>query len=303
MFPTPPSSLQIPLMSTVFPLKYSGRSFTFEQLQQIREMIAASPDASRAAISREVCYRLDWRKPDGGLKEMSCRVALLRMHEDGLVTLPPPRNGNGNARRYTRRTSAAQPQPIQEFSLSQLGEVRLEIVTPSDSHRWNEYIDRYHYLGYTPLPGAQLRYLAYAGQRLLALLGYGASAWRLGPRDRWIGWDDKQREAGLGRIVGQARFLILPWVRCRNLASRLLSQSSRQLPRDWQVRYGIRPLLLESFVDRTRFPGTCYRAANWILVGRTRGRGKKDRARRRELPVKDIWLYPLDRHAQERLRH
>ena len=147
MFPTPPSSLQIPLMSTVFPLKYSGRSFTFEQLQQIREMIAASPDASRAAISREVCYRLDWRKPDGGLKEMSCRVALLRMHEDGLVTLPPPRNGNGNARRYTRRTSAAQPQPIQEFSLSQLGEVRLEIVTPSDSHRLNEYIDRYHYLG------------------------------------------------------------------------------------------------------------------------------------------------------------
>ena len=113
----------------------------------------------------------------------------------------------------------------------------------------------------------------------------------------------KQREARLGRIVGQARFLILPWVRCRNLASRLLSQSSRQLPRDWQVRYGIRPLLLESFVDRTRFPGTCYRAANWILVGRTRGRGKKDRARRRELPVKDIWLYPLDRHAQERLRH
>jgi len=109
------------MMSTAFSLRYCGRSFTSEQLQQIRHMIAASPDASRAAISREVCRRLDWRKPDGGLKEMSCRVALLRMHEDGLVTLPPPRNGNGNARRYTRRTSAAQPQPIQEFSLSQLG--------------------------------------------------------------------------------------------------------------------------------------------------------------------------------------
>jgi len=164
------------MMSTAFSLRYCGRSFTSEQLQQIRQMIAASPDASRAAISREVCRRLDWRKPDGGLKDMSCRVALLRMHEDGLLTLPPPRNGNGNARRYTRRTSAAEPRPIQQCSLSQLGEVRLEIVTASDSHLWNEYIDRYHYLGYTPLPGAQLRYFAYAGGRLVALFGYGRLA-------------------------------------------------------------------------------------------------------------------------------
>jgi hypothetical protein len=288
-------------MPTRFPLKYSGRPFSSAELEQIRNLIAVSPGASRAAISREVCSLLDWRKPDGGLKEMSCRVALLRMHEDGLVTLPPPRWGNGNGRRYTRRSSAAEPQPVQAFSLPQLGEVRLEIVTAAESHLWNEYIDRYHYLGYHPLPGAQLRYFASASGHRLALFGYGASAWRLAPRDRWIGWDDAQREAGLSRIVGQARFLILPWIECRNLASHLLSLSVRQLPGDWQDRYGIRPLLVESFVDRSRFPGTCYRAANWILVGQTQGRGKKDRYKRRELPPKDIWLYPLHRRAQKHL--
>ena len=160
------------------------------------------------------------RKPDGGLKEMSCRVALLRMQQDGLLRLPPPRNGNGNGRRYRRRTAAARPRVVQEYSLEQFGQLRLQIVAAADSHLWNEYIDRYHYLGYTPLPGAQLRYFAVAGERLLALFGYGASAWRLAARDRWIGWTAKQREARLPQVVGQARFLILPWIRCRNLASR-----------------------------------------------------------------------------------
>lgn len=202
---------------------------------------------------------LDWRRPDGGLKEMSCRVALLRMQEDGLLSLPPPRNGNCNGRHVVSRTAAAEPEPWQEFSLSELGPVRLEIVSRAQSALWNEYLDRYHYLGYAPLAGAQLRYWAYAGQRLVALFSYGAAAWRLGPRDRWIGWDDGQRRAGLCHVVGQARFLILPWIGCRHLASTLLSRSAAQLPRDWEQRYGVRPWLLESFVDARRFRGTCYR--------------------------------------------
>lgn len=287
--------------SPEFPLTYSGRQFTEEELQQVRALIAASPDATRTALSRQVCQWLDWRKADGGWKEVSCRVALLRMHEDGWLTLPPPRSKNNNARRTPARTLAAEPQPLQEFSLPQLGRLRWEIVTGEQSALWNEYIDRYHYLSYTPLVGAQLRYFAYAEDRLLALFGYGASAWRLAPRDRWIGWSDAQRQARLPHVVAQVRFLILPWIRCPHLASKLLSLSAKRLGADWERRYGIRPWLLESFVDTDRFQGTCYRAANWINVGSTQGRGKKDRHRRARLPKKQVYLYPLCRNCRERL--
>jgi len=284
----------------VFPLTYSGRQFSEEQLQQVRALIAAAPDSSRTAISREVCQLLDWRKADGGWKEVSCRVALLRMQEDGWLTLPPSRCKSNNGRRTPARTQAAEPQPLQEFSLPQLGRLRLEIVTSERSALWNEYIDRYHYLGYTPLVGAQLRYLVYAEDRLLALFGYGASAWRLASRDRWIGWSDVQRQAALPRVVAQVRFLILPWIRCPNLASKLLSLSATQLPTDWEHRYRIRPWLLESFVDTSRYDGICYRAANWIDVGQTQGRGKKDRHRRARLPRKQVYLYPLCKNCRKR---
>ena len=284
----------------VFPLTYSGRQFSEEQLQQVCALIAACPDASRTEISRQVCQLLDWRKTDGGWKEVSCRVALLRMQQDGWLTLPPSR-GNHNGRRTPARTPAAAPQPPQEFSLPQLGGLRWELVSRQRSALWNEYIDRYHYLGFTPLVGAQLRYWVYAEDRLLALFGYGASAWRLAPRDRWIGWNDAQRQAGLPHVVGQVRFLILPWIRCPHLASKLLSLSAARLPADWEQRYGIRPWLLESFVDRSRFEGTCYRAANWIDVGQTQGRGKKNRHGRPCLPRKQIYLYPLCRNCRRRL--
>jgi transposase len=284
-----------------FPLQYSGRQFSQEQLQQVRGLIAASPESSRTAISRQVCQLLDWRKANGGLKEVSCRVALLRMEQDGWLTLPPRRRQSNNHRRTPPRTPTAEPQPSQEFSLPQLGRLRLEIVTPEQSALWNEYIDRYHYLGYKTLVGAQLRYWAYADDRLLALFGYGASAWRLAPRDHCIGWSDTQRRAGLSRVVGQARFLILPWIRCPNLASKLLSLSAAQLSADWEQRYRIRPWLLESFVDTSRFQGVCYRAANWIDVGKTQGRGKKDRHQKARLPRKQVYLYPLANDYIKRL--
>jgi len=285
----------------VFPLKYCGRCFGEVELHQIRHLIAESADSSRAAISRAVCRLLGWRKSDGGLKEVSCRVALLRMHKDGLLRLPPPcRVSPSFHRRAPARTPAAEPQPSQQFSLAQLGPLHLQIVGPDQSSWWNEYIDRYHYLGYTPLVGAQMRYLVYGGRRLLALLGYGASAWRLAPRDCWIGWNEAQRQAGLPHVLGQARFLILPWIRCPNLASTVLALSSSQLPADWHRRYGIWPWLLESFVDTNRFLGTCYRAANWIDVGQTQGRGKKDR-RSPGVPRKQIYLYPLARNCRKRL--
>ena len=245
---------------------------------------------------------VDWRKSDGSLKDMSCRVALLRMHREGLIELPPPRHKVNPSRSFARRTAQAQPEPRLEAPVHELAQLRLEVVTRNDSALWNEYIDRYHYLGYKPLPGAQLRYFAYAGDRVVGLLGFGAAAWKTGPRDAWIGWSREQRHRNLGGVINNARFLILPWIRVRCLASKLLSVVSRQLPRAWEQRYGYRPVLLETFVEAERFSGTCYRAANWRCLGQTQGRGKLGDHRIGQVPVKDVWVYPLVRDFRERLR-
>ena len=155
---------------------------------------------------------------------------------------------------------------------------------------------------YQPLPGAQMRYLITAGDQLLAAVGFGAAAWRVAPRDRFIGWTPRQRRDHLHQVVNNARFLILPWIHSPNLASHLLGHLSRRLPRDWQCRYGYSPVLLETFVEHQRFRGTCYRAANWIHVGQTQGRGKLDRHKRFAVPVKDVFLLPLWRDFRQRLR-
>ncbi|MFH0899467.1 MAG: DUF4338 domain-containing protein [Pseudomonadota bacterium] len=274
-------------------MKYCGRTFNPQEIDQIRQLLANSPP-SRAALARQVCALLDWRSPNGNLKQMSCRLALLRMHRDGLFALPPPRQGNGNGRPYCRRTSLAEPGMPLELPAGALTDLALEpIASRAQSHLWNEYIDRYHYLGYQPLPGAQLRYFARARGETLALLGFGAAAWKTAPRDRFIGWSASARKERLHLVVNNARFLILPWIRSKNLASRLLSMAARQLPGDWLARYGYSPVLLETFVDSERFAGTCYRAANWLCLGETQGRGKLDTHRIADLPIKTVWALPL----------
>lgn len=283
-------------------MHYCGREFTVAELELIRQLIDERPPNNRAQLSRAVCQRLRWYKPDGGLKEMSCRVVMLRMHADGLITLPAPRNGNGNGRAYRRRSPATDPGLPIDQPVEHLRDLRLEIVTDRrTSHLWNGYIQRYHYLGYQPLPGAQLRYVAASQGQILALLGFGAAAWKLAPRDRWIGWSAEQREKRLHLVINNARFLILPWITCRNLASKLLALAARRVAEDWTHRYGYRPVLMETFVETRRFLGTCYRAANWIPVGQTQGRGKLDSKHRTPLPVKDIWLYPLDKRFRSSL--
>ena len=276
-------------------MRYCGRDFTADELCSIRELIADHPTATRALVSRLVCERLDWRRVDGRLKDMSCRVALLRMHDDALIELPPPRNGNNNGKPYVRRTLQAEPgPPLEAASPRHLDELCVQLVTDRpDSHLHNELIERYHYLGYQPLPGAQLRYFVRAEGRIVALLGFGAAAWKTRPRDLFIGWTAEQREARLHLVANNARFLILPWVRCNNLASCVLAMAARRIAADWQHRYGYSPVLLETFVETARFRGTCYSAANWSLVGETRGRGKLDVHNRAALPKKTVWVYPL----------
>ena len=277
-------------------VRYCGRAFSPEELERIRGLIAEDPSRNRAVLSRVVCDELGWLRVDGRPKEMSCRVAMLRMERDGLLRLPAPERRNGNGQIRPRLTAASAPRLPVTCAVDELGELSLRVVTErNESRLWNELIERYHYLGYKPLPGAQLRYFVFAGFELLALLGFGAAAWKVAPRDRFIGWSAEQRLANLPRVVNNARFLILPWVRSRNLASSTLAAAARRLPRDWQQRYGYRPVLFETFVESERHHGTCYKAANWIHVGRTTGRGKKSRVHTQIVPIKDIWLYPLRR--------
>jgi hypothetical protein len=280
-------------------MKYCGREFSDAELEYIRHN-AAEPRMTRLLLSQRVCQEFQWLKQDGGLKDMSCRVALLRMQEDGLVQLPTPRHRNSNCTRNNIRTVEAEPQSGILSPVGELQEVRLELVTTKkDSRLWNEYIDRYHYLGYKPLPGAQLRYFAHSKEGLLALFGFSAAAWKTAPRDDFIGWTPNVREVRLNLIVNNARFLILPWVQSKNLASKLLGLVVRRLANDWHERYGYRPVLLETFVEKDRFAGTCYRAANWIFLGHTRGRGKLDRTNACTLPIKSIWVLPLSQKFRE----
>jgi len=281
------------------PLRYCGREFTTEELALIAELAASLP--TRRAIADALCDALSWRRPDGRRKDMSARVALLRMERDGLLLLPPPRNANGNGKISRYQASPQQQLPLAiPSSLEALGEVELVVVQTKDaSRRWRELVSSYHYLGYTPFCGAQLRYLIESPSGTLGALGFAASAWSCAPRDAHIGWDAETRKARLHLVVGNARFLILPKVRVANLASHVLSRVARRLRADWQAAYGYAPVLAETFVEAGRFTGASYKAANWIYVGKTKGRGKLDRTNSHALPVKDIYLYPLQRNYRQ----
>lgn len=284
------------------PARYCGRLFTAEEIELIFRLIAGVPKLNRAQLSRLVCDELRWFKPDGSRKDMTCRVAMLRMHRDGLITLPKPLKGNSNGRINPQSTAVCDPQDILALPAGDFGELQLRIVnTKQDSAAWNELIHRYHYLGYKPLPGAQIRYLVSGGGHMLAAMGFGASAWTVAPRDKFIGWTVPQRKARLHFVINNARFLVLPWVKSPNLASRILGAVVKRVAGDWQERYKYTPVLLETFVEKERFRGTCYRAANWILIGQTQGRGKLDRHKKRPLPIKDIFLYPLAKDFRRQL--
>jgi len=273
--------------------RYCGKNWTIEDIESIRTLISARPSANRATLSRLVCEMFNWRKPDGKLKEMSCRVAMIRMHRDKLINLPQPTR---SAPKPYQLVISSECDPAQNIHclVNELCNLSIEPVKRGKSlSLWNQFVARYHYLGYKMLPGAQLRYFIKDGNRFLGMMGFGAAAWKVAPRDIFIGWNSDIREKRLHLIVNQSRFLILPWVHCRNLASKSLSIITTRLPDDWNQLYGYRPLLMETFVEIARFRGTCYQASNWIMVGNTQGRGKLDRHRLSAQPIKSIWLKPL----------
>ena len=284
--------------------RYCGRTFSAEDLKRIRGLIESNPGMHRAQLSHAVCDDLGWLRPDGRHKDMSCRVAMLRMHREGIITLPPPRHDDRNKRRRLRITNASDPHLPLTVSAGKLGDLDFKMVSSrQDSSLWNELIGRYHYLGYKTLPGAQMRFLVFGGSHLLAVLGFGASAWKVASRDRWIGWTAEERTRNLHLIINNARFLILPWITSHNLASRILGRVARVLPALWEKRYSYAPVLLETFVEQARFRWTCYLAAIWIHVGQTQGRGKLDRKHEHALPVKDVFLLPLQSDFRLQLRN
>ncbi len=281
-------------MGEQIPEKLCGRPLSAADMATIRQEIHLADPPIRAEIARRVCRALAWTNALGQPKLMSCRVGLLRLHRSGLIELPAPTGTNGNGGPLKHEPKEWPEAVPLDGSVGRLSGLRLSPVTDKNRSRlWNGLIDRYHYLGYTPLPGAQVRYLIESDQGLLGALGFGAAAWKVAARDRWIGWEASVREAHLGRVLNNARFLLLPWVRVRNLASKVLALAARQVTDDFAARYGERPVLLETFVEVPRFRATCYRAANWQYLGETAGRGKGDRTHRAVLPHKGVYVHPL----------
>lgn len=280
--------------------RYCGRNFSPDEIKKIIFLAEEIPSRTRAELSRLTCAMLDWRRPGGGLKDMSCRVAMLRMHRDGLIPLPPPIRPKPVCRITPGpRTDPGVPvtSPVHNLPPPCLAKVR----GPIESRLWNEYVQRYHYIGHTLVPGAQMRYFVSLGDQYAALLSFSASAWQAAPRDAFIGWSHEQREKKLHLVINNSRFLILPWIRSKGLASKVLAMAAKQVLRDWEVSFGYRPVLMETFVENNRFRGTCYKAANWIRVGQTKGRGKLGPSGKISVPIKDIWLYPLDRKFRSAL--
>jgi len=270
------------------------------------ELVETFPKLSRTELANTVCELFSWKRPTGKLKSVECRQFLERLDEKGTIKLPECRNQHtvkGSVK--VQRTGRTNPQPTISAELRELSPLFLTRVDNREQRElWYEYVDRYHYLGYKLPFGAQLRYFIYSGATddILGCFQFSSPAWKMAPRDRWIGWSDDQRKANLQKIINNSRFLIFPWVDVKNLASRALALAARTVAEDWQGCYGYRPALLETLVDRRRFKGTCYKAANWIHVGKTTGRGRMDRDRTREgRAVKEIYLYPLSRRFRQEL--
>ncbi len=277
--------------------RYHGRDFTAAEMALMRSLIAASPQQTRAGLARAFCHAIGWTGPDGGIRAMMARLTMLAMHRDGIITLPPPRRAPRRLRGPEPGPETDPPQAPMPETLDAVRPIRLVRVTgagPEASRVWNGFVARWHYLGYTPLVGAQMRYAVEDREgRPLAMLGFSAAAWRTAPRDAYIGWSPEVRERNLQRVIDNSRYLIMPWVRIPNLASHILSEARRRLPQDWHDRYKVTPVLMETFVEVPRFTGAVYKASGWIRVGTTLGRGKYDRKNEWAKPRKDIWLCPL----------
>jgi len=279
-----------------------GRQLSDEDIKLIRSLMADHPDWLRSRLSVELCKLWDWRNDKGVLKDMACRSMLRKLEQRKLIVLPPPATVVASRARRIRNIAHSR-EPI-ESALKDLRPIDMVLVKPRQKadHLFHCLMDRYHYLGCRVTVGEHLKYMLYDCQRRpLGCLLFGSAAWQTADRDRFIGWDRDTRLQNLKLMTNNTRFLILPWVKVKNLASYALGACMRRLRYDWHERYGHDLLLVETFVDRSRFTGACYRAANWMRIGKTKGRSRQDRYMKIKVPVKDLYVYPLAADFKRRL--
>lgn len=282
---------------------YIGRDYTAREIARLRELISATPDASMSQLTQDLCNLFGLRQLNGQAKRATGSHVLRRMAMDNLITLPLVKGKRRNHRRRLKAT-IEQPASLTELSFNEIRHLRfVSVSSRRDSEIWRELMERFHYIDGYKIFGHQIRYLVYGTdavtqsehqktQHLLGALAFGASAWRLSSRDNFIGWNDEERIKNLHLIISNVRFLILPWIRSPNLASRILGAIAKRVPVDWEARYHFRPVMIETFVQLDRFTGTCYRAANWVQVGSTNGYSLYSAAKAKN-PEKAIFLYPL----------
>ena len=287
---------------------FCGRRFSPAERALIREVVADCSGLSRLELGHTVAELVGWRRPSGALKARECREFLERLEQADELALPAKRPGRPmGSRTAVPHTALGDQGAAQLGSVEDLGTILLEPVRSPEEHlAFRELVGRHHYLGYRVPFGAHVKYLIWGSLPERAPLGclqFSSAAWRMAARDQWIGWDERARKRNLPRVINNSRFLLLPWVRVRNLASTVLSLGIRRVASDWEARYGVEPLLAETLVDPSRYSGGCYRASNWIELGQTTGRGRMDRDHRRHgAEPKLLFVYPLLRDTAKRLR-
>lgn len=286
-------------------ITYRGRSATHDDVTFIRQLIAGHPHDSRRALSLRLCDAWNWIQPNGHPRDMVCRGLLLALHRAGHIVLPPARNVCAGRRAVVGMRSRIDIDmtPL-SATVRQLAPLEIRAVRRTDNERlYNGLVGQHHYLGYSQPVGEHLKYVVFSQQRPVACCAFSSSPRHIGCRDRFIGWDKNVRRANIHLIAYNTRFLILPWIRVRHLASHILGAIARRINEDWQMMYRHPLHMLETFVDTERFAGTCYKAANWRYLGLTVGRGKNDLTHKANRSIKAVWAYPLCRNFPERLNH
>ena len=285
------------------PFKYRGKVLTADDIGFINRLIFENPNDSRWVLSRKLCRAWNWVQPNGALRDMVCRSMMLELHRTGHICLPVKKRDMPNPLSERRRpVKLAVDQSPVEGSLSQIIPLQFRQVRRSPEEKvFNSLIEQFHYLGYCHPVGEQLKYIVYSGQRPIACLAFSSAPRHIGCRDRYIGWSKQLRKTHIHLLAYNTRFLILPWIRVRHLASHILGRMARILCEDWQALYHHPIYYLETFVDKQRFAGTCYKAANWVYLGDTTGRGKNDQTHIPNRSIKAVWGYPLTRHFRRLL--
>jgi len=277
-----------------------GREFTQKELDDVIETVKMFKNLSRTELALTICDHLEWYTSSGKYKQKSAYKLLIKLEAEGKFQLPDKKDRNKIHAKLGKAKITFRTDPQKELSgkVSNFYPIKLELIkNKSERLLWNEYVERYHVLGYKRPFGARQRYfitgMVNNKEKILGCLLFSAAAWALEERDKWIGWEERHRSLYLNGIVNNTRFLIFPWVKVKNLASKALSLAVKQIRDNWKERYNYEPVLLETFVDEERYSGTCYQASNWICLGRTKGRGRQDRYNEKLSSPKLIYVYPL----------